>query len=431
MKFAPLSLEELRNNHLIQALYTFVKEHNIQLYIVGGSVRDLLLNRPITDFDFTMEANAFEYAKMFADSIHAPIFPLEEDPPTARIIIRNTDTIFPDFYIDFAQYRAPSLIEDLHLRDLTINAIAIPFVPFMKSDKYEIIDPCDGRKDLEMRLLHFISEQVILDDPLRLMRLYRFAAKLDFLIPDKSESLVQKHRQLLTEVSIERVRDELQKILNVEKANKYLQQMSDIGLLSIVLPQVEQRNINWDPLKYYEEELIPNEVGGYDIELQLYLHDELGLNSSRYSLMKLCLILVEDLGDIGKKLRLSKKAVKFMKCMLTGYRHISDISMTRKDIINFLRITSTDWMGVILFSKALQVLSPESIEQITDTYYDHFLPVLEQGRLISGQDLIQTFNLKEGKEIGELLKQIEEIQYYGEIKTREEALDVVAELISD
>ena len=431
MKLAIQNLHQLRNNPLIKALYTFIKKHRIELYLVGGSVRDLLLNRPITDFDFTSETNAFQYAKMFADSIHAPIIPLEEDPPTARIIIKNTDAMLPVFYIDFAQYRAASLIEDLQLRDLTINAIAIPFVPFMKSDKYEIIDPCDGIKDLEMHLLRFPSEQVILDDPLRLMRIYRFAAQLDFHITEKSETLVEKHKQLLPEVSIERVRDELLKVLNVENAQKYLQQMSEIGLLSTVLPQLEQRSINWNPLKYYEEELIPNEIGDYDIEMQIYLHDELGLNTSRVSLIKLCLLLVEDFSDAGNKLRLSKKAVKFMKCLFAGYRHISDNSMTKKDIIDFLRIASTDWWGVILYSKALQSISPESIKKISETYFNHFLPILEQGRLITGADLIQRYNLKEGKTIGELLKQIEDMQFYGEIQTREEALAAVEELIRE
>ena len=431
MKLATQNLHQLRNDPLIQSLYTFVKEHDIQLYLVGGSVRDLLLNRPITDYDFTLESNAFQYAKMFADSVQAPIVPLEEDPPTARIIKKSSDSILPDFYIDLAQYRAASLTEDLKLRDLTINAIAIPFVSFMESNNYEIIDPCNGIKDLEMRLLHFPSEQVILDDPLRLMRIYRFAAQLDFHIPEKSEALVEKHKQLLPEASIERVRDELLKVLNVENANGYLQQMSEIGLLSIVLPQLEQRRINWHPLKYFEEELTQKEIHDYDLEMQTYLHNELGLNTSRFSLIKLCLLLSEDLSNVGNKLRLSKKAVQFMKCLFAGYKHISDSSMTRKDIIDFLRIASTDWWGVILYSKALQSISSETIKKISQIYFDHFLPILEQGRFITGADLIEKYNLKEGRVIGELLKQIEDMQFYGEIRTRAEALVAVEELIRE
>ncbi len=431
MKLVKHNIQRLRNNSLIKTLYTFVKEHNIELYIVGGSVRDLLLNRFITDYDFTLESNVFQYAKMFADSIHAPIVPLEENPPTVRIIIRSTSSITPDFYIDFAQYRAASLIKDLQLRDLTINAIAIPFVSFMESNNYEIIDPCNGLKDLEMRLLRFPSEQVILDDPLRLMRIYRFAAQLDFQFSEESETLVEQHKRLLSETSIERVRDELLKVFNVENAQKYLQQMYDIGLLSIVFPQLEQRRMNWDPLIYYEEELIPNQIPDYDFDMQIYLHDELGIYTSRYCLLKLCLILTEDFGDVGNKLRLSKKSVKFIKSLFAGIKHISDRSMTRKDIIDFLRIASTDWWGVILYSIANQSISHETIEKISDIYFDHFLPIVEQGRLITGEDLIKRFNLNEGKEIGELLKQIEDMQFYGEIRSREDALATVEVLIHE
>ena len=95
------------------------------------------------------------------------------------------------FQIDFTQFRGETLADDLRLRDLTINAMAIPLEAIMESDNPEVIDPCNGKSDLSSRLLRFPSEQVIVDDPLRMMRIFRFAAQLDFEISEVSLEQVQ------------------------------------------------------------------------------------------------------------------------------------------------------------------------------------------------------------------------------------------------
>lgn len=424
-----LNPQKLRENPFMQVLYAFAKEHDVQLYLVGGSVRDLLLNRPTMDFDFTLESDAIQFAKMFADSISAPFFPLEEQPPTARVIVKTPHLVQTQLSVDFAQFRAKTLNDDLRLRDLTINAMAIPLESVMESDHPEVIDPCNGIDDLEIRRLQFPSEQVVLDDPLRLLRIYRFAAQLDFQISQKSIGLVKKHQHLLPSVSKERIRDEFLKILNVDKATPYLQQILQLGLLTHVLPSIRQIDTLWHPLENFEDNPIPETLCSYKDEINTYLSEELGLSANRRSLIKLCLLLQRNLEDIEKLLRLSRKTVQFMKCLATGHKDLSDRELTKKQIINFLRTSATDWWGVLTFSTAMHPIPPETLNKIVDTYYQHFLPILKQGKLITGQDLIQKFHLREGEKIGTLLKQIEERQFYGEIRTRAEALTVVEALI--
>lgn len=426
-----LKTQELRDNPLMQTLYDFAQAKEIQLYLVGGSVRDLLLNRPITDFDFTLKSDTLEIAKIFADSIRAPFIPLEEEPPTARVVVKTPQSTQTELSIDFTQFRAATLIDDLRLRDLTINAMAMPLESVMESNHPEVIDPCNGRNDLATRSLRFPSEQVILSDPLRLIRIYRFAAQLDFIISEKSIAFVQKHKHLLPQISKERQRDEFLKILNVEKATPYLQQIFEIGLLAQVLPNIKQTPTLWHSLENFEDNPIPETLFSYKDEINTYLSEELGFYANRRSFIKLCLFLQGNIEDIGELLRLSRKAGQFMKCLVTGQQQIADRKLTKKQIIDFLRTSTSDCWGALLYSAAKHPIPAEALRKIMDTYYEHFLPILKQGRLITGKDLIKKFQVKEGKKIGMLLKQIEEQQFYGEIRTREEAFAAVEALIRD
>ncbi len=422
------------------ALDDFTKAQGVRLYLVGGSVRDLLLDRQTTDFDFALASDAIHFAKAFAAEIRATCIVLEEDPSTARVIVKQYDPLYPSqLGMDFVQFRAASLAEDLRLRDLTINAMAIAFENVdavtdhaLDSNSHRVIDPCGGMKDLEIGLLRFPSEHVVLADPIRLLRIYRFAAQLGFKISESAIASVQKHRGLLPGVAAERCRDELMKILDVEKAHLYLRRMDVIGLLAQVLPVVTRSRILWQPLQTFEESPIPNPLRAYSEEINNYLQEELGDGVSRRSLIKLSLLLGDNFGDVGEGLRLSRKATQFIECVGSKYEQFfkgMDKRLTREQIIRFLRGTTSDWWGVLLYTAAAHPIDSVVLKQIADTYYEHILPIRKQGRLITGDDLIQVFNLKEGKQIGELLEEVEKRQFAGEIRTREEALAAVEILI--
>ena len=211
MNPATQTLQEPFGNQTMQALGNFAKVRGVQLYLVGGSVRDLLLRRQTTDIDFALASDAIQFAKAFAASISATCIVLEENPSTARVIVKNLDTSQPPHLsMDFVQFRAASLTEDLRLRDLTINAMAIAFENVetvtnkaCEQNSFYVIDPCDGMKDLDTGLLQFPSEQVVRADPVRLLRIYRFAAQLDFKISESAIDLVTKHRSLLSNVASE------------------------------------------------------------------------------------------------------------------------------------------------------------------------------------------------------------------------------------
>ena len=440
MKISTVTRRDVFHHSILQALGTFAKARGVRLYLVGGSVRDLFLERQITDFDFALATDAIRFAKAFAANIKATCITLEEDPPTARVIVKADGSSYnSQLTMDFAQFRAKSLTDDLRLRDLTINAMAVAFEDMeFATDSvhrlglHRVIDPCGGMKDLKAGRLQFPSERVILADPIRLLRIYRFAAQLEFEISEQAVAFIRKHRALLPNVAVERCRDELMKILDVKRAHPYLRQIDASGLLTHVLPNSRQVSMPWRLLEKFEEMPIPIPLRAYSEEIDSYLQEELGDGVSRRALIKLALLLGDNLSDIGKQLRLSRKATQFIKGIISKYAQFLkdvDTQLAREQIIYFFRAAASHWWGVLLYTATARPLDSVVLKQIADTYYEHILPIQKQGRLITGDDLIQVFNLKEGKQIGNLLEQIEERQFNGEIRTREEAFAAVAALV--
>ena len=439
MKVTAQSPQKQFDNPILQALAAFAKDRGVQLYLVGGSVRDLFLGRQTTDIDFTLASDAIQFAKAFAANIGAIAIVLEENPPTVRVIVKQDNTPqTPQLSMDFAQFRAASLTDDLRLRDLTINAMAITLEDMEaftntagKQILSRVIDPCGGKKDLETGVLRFPSKQVVVADPVRLLRIYRFAAQLDFEISQDAIDLVMAYRSMLSDVAAERCREELMKIFHVKKAHPYLQQMEASGLLRQLIPSIKEAHRVWISLETFEEDPIPMPLWAYREEINRYLQEELSVGINRCSLIKFSLLLGDNLGGIGEALRFSRKAVQFMECLISGSKKLKNTipQLTHKEMNRFLRTYASDWWGILLYSAAAYPIDPAILKQIADTYYEHILPIYKQGRLITGDDLIQEFHLKEGEKIGELLKEIENRQFDGEIRTREEAFAAVAALI--
>ena len=440
--------QNLPQPQLIRQLHAFAEKRGVQLHLVGGSVRALLLNQPTTDLDFALADNAIAFAKAFADEIGEAFVKLEEQPPTARIVIRETR-----FTLDFVGFRAETLVADLRLRDLTINAMALDFSSLLAEPDVKLIDPCDGFSDLQIRMLRFPSETVVIDDPLRLLRVYRFAAQLGFEIPEATINLIRRHRNRLPQVSSERIRDELIKILNVKNAHTYLRRMDETGLLSQIIPEIgkvrglfqKELDRRLRALEMFEIKPIPDTLQSYHPRIEAYLHEHLTHDLCRRQLLKLALLLreseTETAVQITNRLRLGRKATQLMHCLVENRLYLMDSmdrngQIARQSMTYFLRSAGGDWLGILLISYAnirssgkniRQTNAPPIVEaalkQIADFYYNEIGPIMESGRLITGNDILQTFGMMPGIEIGRILQHIEDLQFEGEIQTPEEALE--------
>lgn len=222
--------ESLALSPLLERLRPFLTQQDRPVYLVGGAVRDALLNRVSHDLDFVVPHRAIQMAFKAANALGAPAYVLDQERDTGRVVLPDTHTT-----LDFACYRGANLEADLRDRDFTINAIALPATAVTRAS---LIDPCGGAADLQSRLIRQTHAQAIASDPVRALRALRLAFVLDFSLAEETTAAISAAAPLLHSVSIERVRDELLKLLETAVPHQTIQQMTDLNLLPVVLPEI-------------------------------------------------------------------------------------------------------------------------------------------------------------------------------------------------
>ena len=196
---------------IINELERSIKFHNLNFilgflpqgsYLVGGYIRNIILGRETKelDFDIVVPLNAIEIGRRIADNIGSKFIILDEKREVVRVIFNHID-------IDIANQVASTIKEDLYSRDFSINSIAFLF------DKKCLFDPLNGLKDLEISLLRTHSEVNLLNDPLRILRCFRFVSELNFKIDLKLITFIKKNKEKLFLVAKERINYEIGKIV--------------------------------------------------------------------------------------------------------------------------------------------------------------------------------------------------------------------------
>ena len=207
------------------------------IYVVGGAVRDLLLQRKVelTDLDIVLGESAIPVARRVADQLGWAYYPLDEARDVARLVF--VPAASDPLVCDVAGMRGGSIEADLQLRDFTVNAMALAFSKAATIPT--LIDPLGGQFDLERRLLRRVTPLSMADDPVRLLRAVRLANQLNFKIETETETQIARLVNTIQFVSPERVRDELWKLLQTARPDLGIAQLHDVGLLAHVLPEVE------------------------------------------------------------------------------------------------------------------------------------------------------------------------------------------------
>ena len=205
--------------------------HSVKLWLVGGAVRDLLLGRPVHDWDFAVDRRAMELARAVADALDGHFFPLDEERGTARVVLKSGGQASTD--LDFARLRGEGLWADLAARDFTINAMAVDV-------RGQLVDPLGGLADLDAGCIRGTRRTVFTDDPVRLLRGPRLERELGFRMEHLTEGWVRADAPLLVGAAAERVRDELSRGLAVPVASQFVRRMDRLEMLTHILPEVAQ-----------------------------------------------------------------------------------------------------------------------------------------------------------------------------------------------
>ena len=202
-----------------------------EIYLVGGAVRDMLLNRLSHDLDFALPSNGISLARRVANALDADFMVLDEERDTGRGIVTDADG--SRTFMDFATYRNGITLEaDLCARDFTINAIAYD----LRSQT--LIDPLNGASDLRAKTIRACSNTSLTDDPVRILRAIRQAAALEFRIELETRQAMKEAASLLPKVSPERQRDELFKMLEGPKPDAAMRALEMLGVFPHLLPEL-------------------------------------------------------------------------------------------------------------------------------------------------------------------------------------------------
>ncbi|MFN2153434.1 MAG: HD domain-containing protein [Anaerolineales bacterium] len=468
---------------------------DVPVHLVGGAVRDLLLGRPLHDYDFVLPEQALEISRRLADRIGAAYYPLDTERGTARLILMR-ETGDRDV-LDFATYRGPTLESDLCDRDFTINAMALDL-----QAPQQLIDPLGGAADLRKKNLRACSHHSLADDPIRVLRAIRMAANLGLHIQPETRQLMRQATPDLVKVSPERQRDELLKILGGRQPSASIRALEMLGVLAYVFPEIpalagvtqsaphtkDVWNHTLDTLKTLENiadllaatpdpdasghlmlGILSLRLGRFREQVKTHLQTELVPGRPARSLLFLAALyhdvskpqtLSEDedgrvrffghdelgakiIARRGEALHLSNPETQRLELIVRHHMRPSLLSHTpggpsKRAIYRFFRDTGEAGVDICLLSLADvwatygATLSPdrwkeqvETIRSLLAAWWENPEVQIRPPALISGNDLLQTFELKPGPVIGEILEAVHEAQAVGEITSRLEALDFV------
>lgn len=220
---------------LVEKIKTLLPEQEI--YLVGGAVRDMFLNRFSHDLDFAVPSSGISLARTVAAALHADFMILDEERDTGRVIFTEESGKF--IYLDFATFRVNNdhknpadILADLRSRDFTINAIAYDL------RVGNILDPTGGEKDILAKMIRACSQTSFSDDSLRILRAVRQAAAFEFHIDLSTRELMKESVNQLSRISQERLRDELFKMLAGPRPEATMRALEMLGVFPYLLPEI-------------------------------------------------------------------------------------------------------------------------------------------------------------------------------------------------
>ena len=383
-------------------------------YLVGGWVRDRLLNRrgKYLDLDFVLPEKSVETAQAIARKYKAGFVVLDAERQIARVV-------FKDGTADFAQQMGNSLEADLGRRDFCMNAIAIECHQIEK----DFIDPFDGIGDLKVQKIRMVAPENLADDPLRILRGYRQAAQLGFEIEDLTRQVLIKLAPKLKSVAAERVRTELGYLLSISNGSQWMIKLIGDRILADWIPN---QHLNLE--RFTKIENVISTLLVKFPSLELFFRKQ--LVSDRHALVIVKLAALTNSATALETLGLSRVEQRWLIGVL---RYLPQF-------IAFLdRVSPKEQYK--LFQPTLEFFPAiATLALASDHDLDMIAPWLERWlnpddaiaypvSLVTGDDLRKDLGIAPSPKIGELLESVKIAQVEGQIQSREEAIALVKSLL--
>lgn len=447
-----INLTQNKNFKLFKIISKVAQENNQTVYIVGGYVRDLLMQRKApTDIDFVTEQNGIELAKAVGKELGDLKVSVFKTYGTAMIKYQDLDLEFvgarKESYSEDSRKPAVetgTLEDDQKRRDFTVNALAIS----LNEENFgELIDPFNGREDMQNKILRTPLEpaQTYSDDPLRMMRAIRFASVLHFNIEKNSLEAIKQEAERIKIVSMERIMVEFNKIMLSEKPSVGLKLMEETTLLEKIIPEltalkgieevegqthkdnfwhtlevVDNISKNTDNLWLRWAALLhdigkaPTKKFVEKIGWTFHGHEFLGSKMVKNLFTRLKLPLGTDMKYVQKMVKLSSRPIALIDDGTSDSalrRLLFDAGEDLEDLFTLCKadITTKNASKQEKFKKNFEYVAKKIKEVEEKDHVRNFQPP------ISGEEIMEMFQLKPGREIGILKEKVKEAILEGEI----------------
>ena len=447
----------------------FVLKEINEGYLVGGSIRDLFTkNCVFCDRDISIKG-AENFARKIANKWDGTFIELDSENKIYRVVLPDKIN-----FLDISELQGNSIEEDLKRRDFTINAIAYD----LANDKF--VDVTGGLKDLKNKVLRHIDDKNFEDDPLRILRAFRFYAVTGFKMTIELENALKKYLPLALNPAKERINYEIMKLFGGDFASGALLKMDEFGLLEKIFPCVtEMKKVppnthhHLDLFHHVVEtvrqiEILYNEISGFEKE-HLDAVDfggfprinHLKLAGFLHDIGKFSTWTIEEGGrhrfikhdDVGSKmvipllrdLKFSKKQIEYISCMIKNHIYPSNVivapNLNDKVMMRYVRKMDDNVIDNIILAKAdrLSARGVDITEEIVnanisglDKLLDFYLSKKDSlaplPKLIDGREIMEILNIKPSPKLGEIINAINEAQLNGDITTHDEAVNYIKNL---
>lgn len=426
-----------------------LRQAGYSAYLAGGCVRDLLLGREPADYDVATSALPWQVMQLFPRTyavgaqFGVVLVPVLQDDAAGE---RHNYAIEVATFRSDGQYsdgRHPDEVRfshdpqtDVQRRDFTVNGLLLDPV------SNEVLDYVGGREDLKLRIIRAIGEpeERFSEDKLRMLRAVRFAARFDYAIDPKTFAAVRRLASRIHEVSRERIRDEILKMLTEGQAKRAFELLDETGLLEQVLPEIKRMQGVEQPPQFHPEGdvwmhtllLLQGLQTGCSktLALGVLLHDvgkppTFRVAPDRIRFDSHAEVGVKMAEEICRRFRLSNEETEQVCALVGNHMRFGDVQRMKDSTLKrFLRLPKFEEHLELhrldcLSSHRDLTLYEFAKEKLRNTPAEQIRPHL----LISGDDLIQA-GYKPGPQFKAMLTAVEDAQLEGSISTREEALEV-------
>lgn len=442
-----MTIMDSKTEQDIQIIFRTLKNAGHQVYIVGGAVRDIVMERPFKDIDFATDATPNRIMSIFEKSI-----PTGEKFGTITVVINGTNYEITTFRSDgkYGDSRHPDTVsfaetldEDVSRRDFTVNGLAM-------NAKGQVVDLVGGLRDIENQVIRCIGNpnERFKEDPLRMMRACRFKSKLNFDIESATFEAIQKNAPLIQKISQERIQQELMGILKTNQPSIGLNALYDTGLMRFILPELANckgvtQNIIYHMYDVFDHILAVVDYLPIKLRLAGLFHD-VGKPITKTEEPCIHFIGHEEVG--ARMTQSAMERLKFSNHEIERAVHIVLNHMSLLDTRNWRGGTIRRWINrvgaeyvddLILFRIADASCSRHETEEEATQLMDNLReqmatmrePVVTKKTLaLNGNDVMMILNIPPGRQVGMILNKLEEmVMEDPSINTRERLTQILSQ----